>query len=131
MSARSRTFIAIIAATLLFATQLSTARADDPFRDLHFITENYAPFNFKEGGILQGSAVDILLRMFAVAKSSKTAADVEVLPWSRGYRLAQTQENTVLFVTTRTPRAKTCSNGWVPSCRRRFPSLPRNQRICI
>lgn len=103
MSVRSRTFIAIIAATLLFAAQLSTARADDPFRDLHFITENYAPFNFKEGGILQGSAVDILLRMFAVAKSSKTAADVEVLPWSRGYRLAQTQENTVLFVTTRTP----------------------------
>ena len=43
MSARSQPFIAIIAATLLFATQLSTARADDPFRDLHFITENYVP----------------------------------------------------------------------------------------
>ena len=40
MSARSQPFIT---ATLLFATQLSTARADDPFRDLHFITENYAP----------------------------------------------------------------------------------------
>lgn len=32
-----------------------------------------------EGGILQGSAVDIFLRMFAVAKPSKIAVDVEVL----------------------------------------------------
>ncbi len=58
MSARSQTFIAIIAATLMLETLLSTARADDPLRDLHFITEHYATFNFMESGILQGSAVD-------------------------------------------------------------------------
>ena len=55
-----------------------------------------------EGGILQGSAVDIFLRMFAVAKPSKIAVDVEVLPWSHEYCLAQTQENNVLFVATHT-----------------------------
>ena len=55
-----------------------------------------------EGGILQGSAVDIFLRMFAVAKPSKIAVDVEVLPWSYEYCLAQTQENSVLFVATHT-----------------------------
>ena len=55
-----------------------------------------------EGGILQGSAVDIFLRMFAVAKPSKIAVDVEVLPWSYEYYLAQTQENNVLFTATHT-----------------------------
>ena len=55
-----------------------------------------------EGGILQGSAVDIFLRMFAVAKPSKIAVDVEVLHWSYEYCLAQTQENSVLFVATHT-----------------------------
>ncbi len=55
-----------------------------------------------EGGILQGSAVDIFLRMFAVAKPSKIAVNVEVLPWSHEYCLAQTQENNVLFVATHT-----------------------------
>jgi len=101
-SRRGRLVVALIIAAYMTALPASFANADDPFRDLNFITENYAPFNFKEGGILQGSAVEILLRMFAVAKSSKTADDVEVLPWSRGYRLAQTEKNTVLFVTTRT-----------------------------
>ena len=55
-----------------------------------------------EGGILQGSAVDIFSRMFAVAKPSKIAVDVEVLHWSYEYCLAQTQENSVLFVATHT-----------------------------
>ena len=55
-----------------------------------------------EGEILQGSAVDIFLRMFAVAKPSEIAVDVEVLPWSHEYCLAQTQENNVLFVATHT-----------------------------
>lgn len=99
-----RRFPAILAAmTLVVGALIVPVRAvADPIGDLVFLTENYAPFNYSKDGVPQGTSVELLLKMFRAANSSKTIDDIKVLPWARGYQLAQQQENTVLFSTTRT-----------------------------
>ena len=77
-------------------------RGHDPIGVLQFLTENFAPFNYAKDGTAQGTTVDLLLKMLSAAGSSKTVKDIKVLPWARGYNLAQTAKNTVLFSTTRT-----------------------------
>ena len=74
----------------------------EPFKDLVFLTENYAPFNYKKDGKAQGIVVDVLLEMFRQAGSTKGLKDIKVLPWARGYKLAQEKKGTVLFSTART-----------------------------
>ena len=69
---------------------------------LTFLTENYAPFNYQKDGKVQGISIDLLLDMFKQADTTKGLKDIKVLPWARGYKLAQVKKNTVLFSTTRT-----------------------------
>lgn len=92
-------FVVLISVGIFHGASLARA---DPFKDLRFITENYAPFNFMSDGKLQGIAIELLLDMFDQAGSTKSVDDIAVLPWARGYHLAQTVKNTVLFSTTRT-----------------------------
>ena len=94
--------IALLAALnlgILFASNMAAAT---PIDELEFLTENYAPFNYEKDGKAQGITVDLLLEMFKKEGSSKTREDITVLPWSRGYRMAQDKKNVVLFVTVRT-----------------------------
>lgn len=102
-------FVRIHQAALVFAllcggslTTSSQVAAADPFAELEFVTENYAPFNYEADGKVVGQSVALLLKMFAQAGSSKSAKDIKILPWARGYILAQQAKNTVLFSTTRT-----------------------------
>ena len=74
----------------------------DSLGKLSFITENYAPYNYRKNGKTQGTTVELLLRMFRQAGTDRGLDDIEVMNWARGYNLAQTRENTVLFSTTRT-----------------------------
>ncbi len=74
----------------------------DALGELTFITENYAPFNYQKDGEIRGTSVDLLLKMFKQAGTQRGLADIEVMNWARGYQLAQTTKNTVLFSTTRT-----------------------------
>ncbi|MBT6096599.1 MAG: ABC transporter substrate-binding protein [Rhodospirillaceae bacterium] len=74
----------------------------DALGELSFITENYAPFNYQKGGQIRGSSVELLLKMFKHAGTDRGLGDIEVMNWARGYNLAQTKLNTVLFSTTRT-----------------------------
>ena len=70
--------------------------------DIRFMTEEYPPFNMKgDDGVATGIAVDVLAEMFKRVGSSKTAKDVEVLPWARGYKEVQSTPNTSLFCMTR------------------------------
>lgn len=62
----------------------------------HFITENYEPLNFTDNGRVTGLAPDLLAE---ICKSLNIPFDVEVLPWSEGYNLAQEKDNAVLFST--------------------------------
>lgn len=92
-----------IALVLVIGAMAVPARVvADPIGDLVFLTENYAPFNFSKDGKVQGTSVELLLKIFEQAGSSMTVENIKVLPWARGYGLAQNKENTVLFSTTRT-----------------------------
>jgi len=64
---------------------------------LTYMTENYPPFNFEQGGQASGLSTEILAAMFSKMGSSKTAADVAVLPWAQGYKRVQEEANTCLF----------------------------------
>jgi polar amino acid transport system substrate-binding protein len=78
----------------------------DPFEGLVFLTENYAPYNYNKDGKAQGIVVDVLLEMFRQTGSTKGLKDIKVLPWARGYKLAQEKKGTVLFSTARTESRK-------------------------
>ena len=66
-----------------------------PF-DFHFITEEYAPLNFTEGGRLSGLAPELLEQ---VCKGLSIPYRVDVLPWIEGYSLLRQRDNVVLFST--------------------------------
>jgi polar amino acid transport system substrate-binding protein len=75
--------------------------------DLLIITEDYAPLNFKKDGKIQGFTVDLLVEMLQRSGSTKTHEDINVLPWTEGYRITQNRKNTILFSTSRTDARET------------------------
>lgn len=77
-----------------------TLAADFP--KLLIMTEEYAPFNFKKDGKVQGIAVDMMAEMLKKVGSSQTRDDIKHYPWARGYNEVQAKSNAVLFSTTRT-----------------------------
>jgi len=71
--------------------------------DIRFMTEEYPPFNMSNAdGEATGIAVDVLVGMFEKVGVSKTAKDIDVLPWARGYKMVQEKPNTALFSMTHT-----------------------------
>ncbi|MCF4114872.1 MULTISPECIES: substrate-binding periplasmic protein [Dethiosulfovibrio] len=75
--------------------------------DIRFMTEELPPYNMKgDDGVATGIAVDVLAEMFKRVGSSRTAKDVEVLPWARGYKEVQSTPNTCLFSMTYTDERK-------------------------
>lgn len=74
--------------------------------NLQIVTEEYPPFNFVENGVPTGIFIDVLDYILKDTGSAQSIKDVQVLPWARGYNMAQTQVNTVLFGTTFTEERK-------------------------
>jgi polar amino acid transport system substrate-binding protein len=68
--------------------------------ELHWITEEFAPYNYSENGVATGIAVDVLVKVWERLGMARTPADIQVLPWARGYRIAQEQVGTCLFAAT-------------------------------
>jgi polar amino acid transport system substrate-binding protein len=68
--------------------------------DLRWVTEEFAPYNFSQDGVATGIAVDILVKIWERMGVNRTVEDIQVLPWARGYRMAQEQAGTCLFSTT-------------------------------
>ena len=69
--------------------------------DISFMTEEYPPFNMKgNDGVATGIAVDVLVGMFEKLGVSKSAKDIEVLPWARAYKDVQEKPGTALFSMT-------------------------------
>ena len=73
--------------------------------DLVYLTEEYPPYNFakvtlsEERTTATGISVDVLGAMFKEMGSSKTVADIKIVPWSNAYLKAQDVAGTVLFST--------------------------------
>ncbi len=74
--------------------------------NITFMTEQYPPFNYEEGGEVKGIAVDLLDAMLKEMGSSKSKKDFQVLPWAQGYKRVQSENNTCLFSTTLTDARK-------------------------
>lgn len=70
---------------------------------LIFLTEEYPPFNFHEGGKLAGISVDLLHETLQRLDSPQGIDEVQTLPWDVAYNRTLTEANTVLFATSRLP----------------------------
>jgi polar amino acid transport system substrate-binding protein len=67
--------------------------------DMTLITEELPPFNYKENGTLTGASTEVVRE---IARRLGVNADVEVMPWARGYQELVGKPNVALFTTART-----------------------------
>jgi polar amino acid transport system substrate-binding protein len=80
---------------LIFLFLLKIAGA----QELTIISEEGPPFNFSEDGVLTGSSTEVVRE---ILRRLNMPDNIKVLTWARGYNLALTKPNIVLFSTTRT-----------------------------
>lgn len=96
-----RGFKKVFVSVLLVFTFFSFLVSAD-LKDIKFITEQYPPYNFENNEKLEGIAVDLLDLILQEMGGGKTIEDVQLLPWARGYKMVQNEDNICLFSTTRT-----------------------------
>ena len=92
----------IVAAVLIFGLSAFSVKAGSPLDEMVIMTEDYPPYNFRKDDELKGISTDIMVELLERSGSEKTRTDIEELPWARGYNLAMSQDNHILFSTTRT-----------------------------
>jgi polar amino acid transport system substrate-binding protein len=104
-------FIAILLGAMIPAAEClpeSEAASADPndtmlSADLTYYTEQLPPYNYLEDGTLQGISVDLLEAVTEKMGKKVTREEVNLVPWTEGYKAALTGNNTVLFAVARTP----------------------------
>ncbi|MGM0857414.1 MAG: substrate-binding periplasmic protein [Pseudomonadota bacterium] len=103
-----------VALLVLLAPLAMAHGASPPLSSLSFVTEEYPPYNYLDArtGQLRGSAVALLETMLEQTDTPLTRQAILYYPWVRGYELALSEPNTVLFSTTRTP-AREAHFKWV------------------
>jgi polar amino acid transport system substrate-binding protein len=72
-------------------------------KDLIYITEPYQPYSYQENGRLQGISVDLLEKIWEKMDVSLNSSTIKLLPWTDGYERTLKENNTVLFLTARSP----------------------------
>lgn len=70
--------------------------------DYHFVTEENAPFSFKEDNKPSGFNTDILVEVFKKLGIEKRHKDISIYSWARSYLMLQKKKNFCLFGTART-----------------------------
>ena len=70
---------------------------------LNYLTEEWAPFNYQEGGKPAGISVSILEAIFRNMGVNRTRTDIRIVPLADGFQQAQGNTSTVLFSIVRTP----------------------------
>lgn len=83
--------------TLLLTLCLSLAPLSAPLAEtLHFVTEEYAPFNYTKDGKITGIAVD---QVKAITKAAGIDYKLEIMPWARAFAMAESQPMHCVFTT--------------------------------
>lgn len=83
--------------TLLLTLCLSLAPLSTSLAEtLHFVTEEYAPFNYLKDGKITGIAVD---QIDAITKAAGIDYTMEIMPWARAFAMAESQPKTCVFTT--------------------------------
>lgn len=67
---------------------------------VHFTTEDYPPYNFREGGEIKGAGYDQLL---LVMKQIGVPYSIDMMPWARAIALAETTPMHCVFTTAHIP----------------------------
>jgi polar amino acid transport system substrate-binding protein len=94
--AKMKQWIGIAALMVTAITQASPGLGK-----LHYLTEEYKPYNFaNEAGAPTGLAVELLHQVWQ--KTHTPAQTITIMPWARGYYLLTQKPNVVLFSTART-----------------------------
>ncbi|MGH8605458.1 MAG: substrate-binding periplasmic protein, partial [Gammaproteobacteria bacterium] len=76
-------------------------QAESSWESLQFITEEFPPYNYTEGGVARGIAVDLLIESAEAAGLALQRKDIRSYPWARGYQMAQKGPGIALFAMTR------------------------------
>jgi len=78
---------------LLAFLMLPTAAAAET---VTFFTEEYAPFNYRDGKVIKGATVEQVEKLMA---DIGVDYSLELVPWARAYSMAQTTPMTCVFAT--------------------------------
>jgi len=90
----------IIFVFIILAIELSQcAVANARVVTINVVTEDSVALQYKEKGKIVGPATDIVTKAIEQAGFSY---DIQMLPWSRAYKMALTQKNTLIYSLART-----------------------------
>lgn len=81
-------------------TALSALLAPTAAADLIAYTEEWMPYSFEENQTIKGISSDLLNEACALARLE---CDIHMVPWARGYKIAQNTPNTLIYTTARKP----------------------------
>jgi polar amino acid transport system substrate-binding protein len=99
---------------------------------LNFLTEEWAPFNYQEGGKPAGISVEILEAIFRNMAVDRTRADVRIVPLADGFQQAKGNTSTVLFSIVRTPEREPLYKWAGPITKSSFVIFaPKSRNITI
>ena len=88
-----KNLLLVIATFILFGIQSGFCE------ELTILTENLPPLNYVDNGVLVGPSVEIVKE---IQKKVGSKEPIQVYPWSRAYKMAEEEENVVLFGMTYT-----------------------------
>jgi len=81
--------------TIFFVFFISSAYA----QTIQVITEEWAPYNYKEKGIIKGFSTEIVK---ATLKQADIKYQLKLYPWARAYKMAKTNKNILIYTISRT-----------------------------
>ena len=81
---------------LLALLTLPCLAASASAQTIAFVTEEYAPFNYREGKVIKGATVEQVEKVMADIGVGYT---LDVMPWARAFSLARSTPMTCVFAT--------------------------------
>jgi two-component system sensor histidine kinase/response regulator len=92
-------FYSILAILLLLSASVCFGKPQA--HTFRIVTEEFPPYNHRdENGEIVGISTQIVRE---ILKRLEHPDNIEIMPWVEGYRLAQTEDNIILYSTTRSP----------------------------
>jgi polar amino acid transport system substrate-binding protein len=93
----------IVLPHLLFLIVVAfTASANLSAQPLRILSTEFSPYSYLKDNELSGLSTDVVLK--ALDDAEIKYQDIEVYPWSRSYKLAQSSDNSLIFSIARTPQ---------------------------
>lgn len=87
---------------------------------LEYLTEEWPPFNYMDGGVPSGISVDILESVFQSLGVNRTRTDVLIVPLSEAFEQVRGNTSTVLFSIVKSPEREPLYQWAGPFTKGRF-----------